>query len=163
MLKKIPLFVICLIVFGSSYKICNAAKLKKVVKSVSSKSSIQNNSSNLIDKAVKDAIKTGTDELNKNVKSIVEDVKKDVNSVVNDAKKEIQSVQGTITDVKNTIYSVKASFDKIIVLLKVLIGMVGVLIALMTFTLINKVFKIVKLTKSIVDGVRGKRISDTDI
>ena len=163
MVKNVFLFTVCVMVVGLNSQIGNAAKLKKTIKSVSSRTSMQSNTSNLIDKAVKDAVKTGTDELNKSVKVIVEDVKKDVNSVVNDAKKEIQSVQGTIVDVKNTIYSVKASFDKIILLLKVLIGMVGVLIALMTFTLINKVFKIVKFTKSIVDGVRGRRISDTDI
>ena len=149
---------------GLNSQIGNAAKLNKTIKSVSSlKKSAHGNSSNLLDKAVKDAVKTGTDELNKSVKVIIEDVKKDVNSVVNDAKKEIQSVQGTIKEVKDTIYSVKASFDKIIVLLKVLIGLVGILIALLTFTLINKVLKIVKLTKSVVDGVRSRKASETDI
>ena len=152
------LFTLCLTIFAFSGNVSYAAKLNKVAKTVSSTA----NASGNLDKVVKDAVKAGTDEMNKNVKGIVEDVKKDmngvvsdlkkdINSVVDDAKKEIKSVQGTIEGVKKTVYSVKASFDKIIVLLKVLIAMVGILIALLTFTLLNKILKILKITKSIVD------------
>jgi gas vesicle protein len=170
--NKVLFFVLSTFLISSAkVKNVEAINLNQIVREVSTNQTTGKKSSldvsTMLDDAVKNAVKTGTDELNKNVKSIVDDVrgdvknvisdaKKDLNSVVDDAKKEISSIQGTIKEVKNTIYSIKASFDKIIILLKVLIGLVGVLITLLCFSFLNKIIKILKLTKSVVNIAKGK-------
>ena len=150
-----------------------ALDIGKVAKVITNNNNQSLDISKSVDELVKKAVKTGTDELDKNVKSIVDDVrgdvksvisdaKKDLNSVVSDAKNEINSVQGTIKEVKTTIYSVKASFDKIILLLKILIGLVGILITLLCFSFLNKIIKILKLTKSVVNIAKGKAKIEQD-
>ena len=172
-LKKMKVFSFLVLFFMfaciSDVWAVSVADLSKVVKNKSVSSGQQ---ANIMQQAMETSIKSGvselTKEVNKNIKSIVDDArgevrgvisdaKKDLNSVVADAKKEIGSIQGTVQDVKNTIYSVKASFDKIIILLKVLIGLVGILITLISISFLGKIIKILKLTKSVVSIAKGKK------
>ncbi len=140
---------ICLCLFltviNGYYYNANAIDLNNIIKSTSNTQDL----SKVLENAVNSAIKSGTDELNKNIKVIVGDVKKEINSVVDEAKKEIQNVEDTIDGVKTTVYSVKSSFDKIITLLKVLIAMTGILITMLCFTFLNKILKILKIAKAI--------------
>ena len=172
MIKKISLcaFLILFFAFHSS-GIANAESVADLSKALKNKSLSPAEKSILLHKMAEKSIKSGINELakelDKNIKSIVDDTrgefkgviadaKKDLNSVVADAKKEIGSIQGTVQEVKSTIYSVKASFDKIIILLKVLIGLVGVLITLLGVSFFSKIIKILKLTKSVVSIAKGK-------
>ena len=173
-MKKLNLYAFLIISFASiSFNDVYAISVSDISKAVKNNKSLSSaNATDIIEQTMEDSIKSGvnefTKEVNKNVKSIIDstkgevkgvisEAKKDMNSVVESAKKEIGSIQGTVQDVKNTIYSVKASFDKIIILLKVLIGLVGILITLISISFLGKIIKILKLTKSVVSIAKGQK------
>lgn len=152
--KIFVLLSLFLITINGYYHNAIAIDLNNIIKSTANTQDL----SKMLENAVQVAVKSGTDELNKNVKVIVSDVKKEINSVVVEATKEIQKVENTIDGVKNTVYSVKSSFDKIITLLKILIAMTGVLITILSFMFLNKILQILKIFKAISNLTNKKEV-----